>query len=85
MSDILNAKIKQIELANKSNIFNLVWKFDLNNKLVTLATKTELKAEQDKIVKLKTYELSYFLGNFFTGLMVLKKVLFINQHVVRYS
>ena len=31
----------------------------------TLATKTELKAEQDKIVKLETYDLSYFLVKMF--------------------
>ena len=28
----------------------------------TLATKAELKAEQDKIVKLQTYDLSFFIG-----------------------
>ena len=34
----------------------------------TLATKAELKAEQDKIVKLETHDLSYFVGeNFFRG------------------
>ena len=31
-------------------------------KLATLATKVELKEEQDKIIKLQTYNLSYFLG-----------------------
>ena len=41
-SYILDAKIKQKELVNKS---------DLNTKLVTLATKAELKTEQDKIIK----------------------------------
>ena len=30
-----------------------------------LATKAELKAEQDKIVKLETHDLSYFLGKIF--------------------
>ena len=45
-SDILDAKIKQKELANKSDISNLVKNSDL------LATKAELKAKQDKIVKL---------------------------------
>ena len=45
-SDILDAKIKQKELANNSDISNLVKNSDL------LATKAELKAKQDKIVKL---------------------------------
>ena len=34
----------------------------LNTKLTTIATKAELKAEQDKIIKLQKYDLSYFLG-----------------------
>ena len=39
---------------------------DLNTKLVTLTTKAELKAEQDKIVKLQAFDWSYFHGkNFF--------------------
>ena len=38
-SDILDAKIKQKELANKSSIYNLVKKSDLNTKLATLAQK----------------------------------------------
>ena len=43
-NDILNAKIKLKELVNKSNISNLVKNSDLNTKLATIATKTELKA-----------------------------------------
>ena len=31
-------------------------------KLATVATKAELKVEQDKIVKLKTHDLSHFPG-----------------------
>ena len=33
----------------------------------TLATKVELKAEQDEIVKLETHDLSYLLGKIFFG------------------
>ena len=66
-SDILHAKIKQKELVNKSHISNLVKNSDLNTNLSTLATKAELKAEQDKIVKLQTHDLSYFLGKNFFG------------------
>ena len=32
-----------------------------------LGTKVKLKAEQDKIVKLQTHDLSYFLGKIFFG------------------
>ena len=46
----------------KSNIYNLAKKSKWNKKLESLATKTELKAEQDKIVKLQIYDLSYFFG-----------------------
>ena len=45
ISDILDANLKQEELIDKS---------DLNTKLATLAIKGELKAEQDKIMKLQT-------------------------------
>ena len=48
----------------------------------TLATKVELKAEQDKIVKLETHDLSYLLGKIFLVMMVLKICLFINQSLV---
>ena len=45
MSEILDAKRKQKELVNKSDISNLARNSDLNTKLTTLATKSELKAE----------------------------------------
>ena len=59
-AETLEAKIKEKGLINKSNIFNLVNRYDLNAKLVTLATKAELKAGQDKRVKLRTFDSSYF-------------------------
>ena len=40
---------------------------DLNKQIGTLATKAELKPEQDKILKLQTHDLSYFLGKNFFG------------------
>ena len=49
MSNTLDAKITQKKLVNES---------DLNEKIKILATKVELKAEQDKIVKLERYDLS---------------------------
>ena len=36
-------------------------------KLAILATKAELKTEQDKIVKLEVFDSSYFLGKTFFG------------------
>ena len=42
---MLDEKIKQKKLVNKSDIFNIVKNFDLNAKLTSLATKAELKAE----------------------------------------
>ena len=63
--DIFDAKIKQKELVNKSDICNLVKNSDLNTILATLATKTELKEEPDKIVRLQTFDLSYFIGKIF--------------------
>ena len=52
-SEILDPKIKEKVLVNESNISNLVKNPDLNTKLVTLATKTELKAVKDKHFLLK--------------------------------
>ena len=48
---------------HKFNTLNLVKTFDLNIKLATLATKSELKSEEDKIVKLKAFDSSYFSGD----------------------
>ena len=56
-SDIHDGKIKQKELVNKC-ISNLVKHSGLNTKLAALATKTELKEEEDKTVKLQTYNLN---------------------------
>ena len=41
---------------------NLVKSFDLNTKLSSLVTKLELKAVQDKIVKLQAFDSKYFRG-----------------------
>ena len=57
-------------LGTKITQKNLVNEYDLNEKIKTLATieeiktlaaKGELHAEQDKIVKLQTYDLSLFI------------------------
>ena len=45
MSKILDSKIKEKELADKSNISNFVKISDLNTKLKTLATKERTKSK----------------------------------------
>ena len=57
--------IEQKELVNKSDNLNLAKNSDLNAKFITFVKKAELKAEQDKTVKLQTFDLSSFLANFF--------------------
>lgn len=53
--NIHDARVKEKQLANISDISNLVRNFDLSTKLAILATKTELKANQSKIVKLQIF------------------------------
>ena len=53
---MLDANIKEKELANKYALSNLVKNADLNTKLATVASKTELKAEQNKIVKHEAFD-----------------------------
>ena len=80
-SETFDAKIKQSKLVKKSDTSNLVKNSDLNIKLMTLATKAELKAEQDKKFKLKAFDSSYFYGKLLV-MMVFKKISFINQHLL---
>ena len=48
-NDILNAKIKENELVNKSAISRFIDNSNLNNKIAPSATKAELKTKKDKI------------------------------------
>ena len=48
----LDLKIIQKELVDKSDIAGFINNDDLDKNVATLATKAELKAEQDKITKL---------------------------------
>ena len=66
-SDILDAKVKENKLVDQSDNSNLVKNSDLNTKIATLATKAEVKLEQDKIVKLQAFDSSYFHGKNFFG------------------
>ena len=47
---------RQKAFVNKSDFSNLIKNPVLNSKLATLATKAELKAEQDKTVKLQGFD-----------------------------
>ena len=47
---------RQKAFVNKSDFSNLIKNSVLNTKLATLATKAELKAEQDKTVKLQGFD-----------------------------
>ena len=59
---MLNKKIKEKKLVDKSAISGFIDNSDLDIKVAILATKAELKAEPDKIVKLQTFDSSYFRG-----------------------
>ena len=54
-------------MIDESDISDLVNITDWHTKLSTLARKVELKAEQDKIVRTQTHNLSFFLGYTFFG------------------
>ena len=62
MNEISDNKIKEKKLVNESYITGFINSFDLDQKITTLKTKAELKAEQDKIVKLQAFDSSYFCG-----------------------
>ena len=55
-------RLKNKELVNKSGISKFINNSDLDTKMKILATKVELKAEQDKIEKLQTNDSSLFIG-----------------------
>ena len=62
MNEISDNKIKEKKLVNESYITRFINSSDLDQKITTLKTKAELKAEQDKIVKLQAFDSSYFCG-----------------------
>ena len=61
-SEVLDTKMKEKGLVDKSDISGFIDSSGLDKKLATLATKADLKAEQDKIVKLQVFDSSYFCG-----------------------
>ena len=54
--DIVTERIKREGFHKKTDIADLVKNSHLSKTVETLATKAELKAEQDKIVKLKYFQ-----------------------------
>ena len=85
-----NTKIKETE----DEIFDILVTYaafiakikeivDLNKKITKLATKAELKGEQDKIVKPQTHDLSLFLMKMVKIVFIV--CLFVKQHLVDYS
>ena len=49
-------------MVDESNISIFIDNSDLDKQIATLATKAELKAEQDKITNFQAFDLSYFRG-----------------------
>ena len=59
--------IRRWKIVNESHISRFINNTDLDERITKIATTAELKAEQDKITKLQTYNFSYFLGKNFFG------------------
>ena len=55
------------KLVNKCGLDEKIKILTIKEEIKTLAAMAELKAEVDKIVKLETHGLSYFLGKKFLG------------------
>ena len=60
--EILNTKINDIELVCKSDISAVRDDSNLDKEIATLAIKTELKGEKDKLTTSQVFDLSYFRG-----------------------
>ena len=82
MNDIPAAKIKNKKLVLKSDNFQLINNSDSVKEIATLATKVDLKADWNNIMKLQWIHLNFSLVNFFL-VIVFKICLFIIRHLVR--
>ena len=58
----LDARIENKKVVNESGISLYINNSDLNEKIRTLPIKAELRTKQDEIVKLQTYDSSFFLS-----------------------
>ena len=61
-NEILGAKIKSKKLFNASDTSEFIKNTDWDGKVKILTANVELKAEQDKMVKLNLFDLTYFRG-----------------------
>ena len=59
-NNILHANRKEKKLVNKSNKSGFINNSVIDKNIATLATKGKLKPEQNKIVKLQTFDSFYF-------------------------
>ena len=57
---IIDDKVKEKKLVNETTISRVMNNSDLNKRIEELATKVDLKAEQNKILKLQAFDSSYF-------------------------
>ena len=75
-SSTLDAKITQKKLVNESGLNGKIKALATKEEMKTLAINTELKSEQDKIVKFQTYDLSlcivqsYFINDIIMHLKI---------------
>ena len=61
-NNILDAKITTKKVVNESGLNEKIKILATKEEIKRLVTKAELRAEQAKIVKLQTYDLSLFIG-----------------------
>ena len=61
-SNTLDAKIIQKKFINEFYLNEKIETLATKEEITKLATKTELKANQGKIIKFQTYDLSLFIG-----------------------
>ena len=61
MGKTSNGKVREKEFVHKPDVSGFVDNSDLEKKIATLTAKAELKAEQDKIMKLQAVKFKIFL------------------------
>lgn len=64
MGEMLSGKIKEMGLIDKSDISEFIDDSDKDKKIAALATKGELKTNQDKVMKLKAFDSTHIRGKY---------------------
>lgn len=64
MGEMLSGKIKEKGLIDKSDISEFIDDSDKDKKIAALATKGELKTNQDKVMKLKAFDSTQIRGKY---------------------